>query len=273
MFFTYEFNSYSNSFNKWGFTENVLIMGDSHIKYSLNPKDFYSAKNISQESEPYYITFLKLKRILSNNSVDTLLLGFSYHNISTFNDRKLISPKWSTEMFKRIYPIYDFDEIPDVEIDKQRYVKTIIKKMCLLPKWSSSKSYIGSFSCSKGSNTNDYQAVIKRHYFNRENKESISSIQINYLYRIIDLCDENNMKCFLISTPVTYNYYKRVPKLFVNEYSKVKELLYKKSVIVIDKSQNNYSEDYFLNSDHLNCKGANQFTKEIIKQITENLDE
>ena len=56
---------------------NTLIVGDSGLGASLNPKMLNSTQNICQNSEPYYITYLKLKYIIEKNvKPDTIILGF-----------------------------------------------------------------------------------------------------------------------------------------------------------------------------------------------------
>ena len=69
---------------------NILIVGDSHTQRGINPKYFYSANNISQATEPYFLSFWKIKKYLNYNSVDTIILGCSHHNFSRFNDYKLV---------------------------------------------------------------------------------------------------------------------------------------------------------------------------------------
>ena len=55
----------------------TLIVGDSGLGASLNPKKLYSTQNICQNSEPYYITYFKLKFLLEKNvKPDTIILGW-----------------------------------------------------------------------------------------------------------------------------------------------------------------------------------------------------
>ena len=64
----------------------TLILAD-RIRASLNPSMLNSTQNICQNSEPYYITYLKLKFILEKNvKPDTIILGFGNHNISNYNE-------------------------------------------------------------------------------------------------------------------------------------------------------------------------------------------
>jgi hypothetical protein len=60
----------------------ILILGDSHPEGSLITGLFGSAQNISQTSEPYVVTYWKLRKILDTYKPDTLIVGFAPHNIS-----------------------------------------------------------------------------------------------------------------------------------------------------------------------------------------------
>ena len=80
---------------------NTLIIGDSHPQTAINPKLLNNAENLSQSAEPYLITYFKLKKLLDTNKINTVILGYSYHNLSAFNDKKFIDSKWSKKMFQR----------------------------------------------------------------------------------------------------------------------------------------------------------------------------
>ena len=107
---------------------NILIVGDSHTQASINPILFASSVNISQAAEPYYLSFWKLQNILSNTAIDTVILGFSYHNLSSFNDQKLTNEKWSSEMYNRMYYIENIKALKDLDIDYLEYYKSIQNK-------------------------------------------------------------------------------------------------------------------------------------------------
>ena len=97
----------------------TLIVGDSGLGASLNPKKLYSTQNICQNSEPYYITYFKLKFLLEKNvKPDTIILGFGNHNISNYNEYKLIDKFWKNRMFNTYYLIAnDIINIKNLKID------------------------------------------------------------------------------------------------------------------------------------------------------------
>ena len=80
---------------------NIIVIGDSHPMAAVNTNMLDNAINISRSAEPYVLTYWKLKAILKNHIPEILIIGFSPHNISAFNDKKFSDPDWSSEMFKR----------------------------------------------------------------------------------------------------------------------------------------------------------------------------
>jgi len=246
---------------------NVLILGDSHPQKSVNPKLFNNSLNISQYAEPYILTFWKLKNILKNSKIDTVMIGFAHHNISAFNDLKFQDKGWSTEMFKRIYPIQEFKTITSVEIDYLEFYKILWKQICLFPKLNHT-NYIGNYSNSNYSNISNAQSAVHNHYYYEGKEIGVSKIAISYLDSLINICTIRGVKPILISNPVHKTYYKKIPSINISAFEELKTELISKGVMVIDKTKENYPDSLFLDVNHLNESGANRFTKEIKEIFT-----
>jgi hypothetical protein len=244
----------------------ILIAGDSHTQYGINPSVIGDAQNISQSAEPYIITFWKLKKIFKSHKPNILILGFSPHNISEFNDFKFSKPKWSYEMFKRSYTIEQFNDINNkIPIDYLTFYKVLWKQCCLLPK-TNHIYYIGNYVESYNSNISDWKSAIKRHYYFNDKELSVSETAVNYLDSIVILCKKENVSLILAGPPVSENYYKHIPQSIKKEY----HLLYNKYkhfLTKINDTETNYPDSLFLDSDHLNSYGANRFSKEILNKI------
>ena len=247
----------------------ILIIGDSHPMRAINPSFFNSAQNICQSAEPYSITYWKLKLVINNIKIDTVLIGFAPHNISDFNDLKFLDKKWSNEMFERSYLIQDFRSLDNISIDYYSYYRFLFKRLCLFPRLNHIY-YIGNYDNDNRSNVSNVSHTIKRH-FNYKNKPSkISQISINYLDSIVNLCIENDIVPILINTPVHNTYYTEIPKniqkRFIIEIKKWKN----KGIKVINHNSSNlYPDNYFFNSDHLNNSGASYYTPRLIQLIRE----
>lgn len=243
----------------------ILIAGDSHSQKSLNPKFFNNAKNIAQPAEPYIITYWKLKYIFSQSSniIDTLILGFAPHNISQFNDLKFSKDNWSSEMFKRSYPIEELNKIPNnISIDYSSFYKVLWKQTGFYPKRNHT-NFIGSYKNKKTSDISDWNTAIQRHYFFEGKELGVSDVSINYLDSIVDLCDSKKMELVLVSHPVYEKYLKSIPSVIINKYSTL-EREYDKKHIVYNQTDKEYPDSLYLNSDHLNEYGAERFSKELV---------
>lgn len=247
----------------------ILIAGDSHTQRALNPKFLQSAINMSQVSEPYFITYWKLKKYLSQNITHKIILGFSYHNLS-FNNNNLFDRSWADEMFKRIYSLSTISFNNDIGINKYEFYKIKLHNMCLYPNINPFY-FKGGFSNSSYTNLSDSCVAIRRHYFYNNFKNSAANISMQYLDSIVSLCNKNKIKLILISTPLHYSYLNKIPNGFIKNYELIKEKLNKDSVVVLDFSHQKYPDKFYLNSDHLNSIGSEKFTKQvasIIKNIS-----
>jgi hypothetical protein len=245
---------------------NILIAGDSHPQKSLNPEYFNNAQNISQPAEPYVLTYWKLKNIFHSYIPDTLIIGFAPHNISEFNDLKFSNENWSSEMFKRSYPIEQFDKISNkIPIDFTTFYKTLWKQTAFYPK-KNHINYIGSYSNSKKNDISDSLTSVQRHYYLNGIELGVSELAVNYLDSIVELCDSRKIELIIVSNPVHKQYLKKIPVKIMEKYIELTKK-YNVNYTVFDKTTDRYPDSLFLNSDHLNEKGAKKFTEELIEYL------
>lgn len=250
---------------------NLIFVGDSHIQNAINPKFLPGSINIAQPAEPYILTYWKLKKILRTNQSGKVVLGFAPHNIAKFNDYKFSDSKWASEMFKRSYPIEEFNTIKnEIEIDYTEYYKTLFKKLCFYPHDNHSRSYIGNFSNSTNNKINDFEETINRHFYYKNNRPDISELSIKYLDSIVLLISTSQKKLILLNTPVHRNYSQRVPENIYKKYCDLVENFKSLNVTVIDKFVNDYNDSMFLNVDHLNTYGAKKLSMELESLLNNN---
>lgn len=240
----------------------ILIVGDSHPQKSINPQYFKSAQNISQPMEPLILTYWKLKRVLSIAKPDIIIIGLAPHNISAFNDLKFSKKKWASEMFIRSYTIQNFKKIKSIDIDYKKYYNVLWKENCFYPKTDHFK-FIGNYLNSDFSDISDSNSAIERHYYYNNKLLGESEIAITYVDSIIQICDLNRKIPIFVSSPVHKSYYKLIPSQVKVKYEELKKRLNSREIVFIDKTTDYYPDSLYLNSDHLNKKGANRFTLEI----------
>jgi len=242
----------------------VLIVGDSHPQKGIDPNLFENAQNISQPAEPYVLTYWKLEKIFQTSVPDTLILGFAPHNISEFNDSKFSDKVLASALFERSYSIEKLDDIAGrVPVDYNAYYKTLWKQTAFYPK-RNHVGYLGRYTNNKLSSTADWETAVQRHYFDGEVAFNVSSLALDYLNLIVDLCAANNVELVLVSHPVHENYLNNIPQHITDKHSSLMSQ-YGKDNIVINNTAKVYPDSLYLNSDHLNAYGAERFTNEIIE--------
>ncbi len=90
--------------------KNILILGDSNTESAINDTILDNSINLSHSADPFFYSFLKLRKILpANNHIDTVLLSFSPHNLFkndwTFNEKHIHS------RFGQYYPLMTIEDI------------------------------------------------------------------------------------------------------------------------------------------------------------------
>lgn len=241
----------------------VLIAGDSHLQKALDPRRFVSAENTCQPAEPYVVTYWKLRYLFQRQAPRVLLLGFSHHHISAFNDRKFWDAQWATEMFHRVYPIQDFKEVKDLRVDCGEFFKIYFNRMCLYPR-TDHFGFLGGYCPAEGTYLGNIQAAIDRHFYFQGQPLGVSEKALRYLDAIVALCRRHGVEPVLVGSPVHPDYYARIPPAFKAHFEADKKRLGGQGVRVLDFTATAWADDFYLDGDHLNQKGAARFTDLVI---------
>ena len=262
---------------------NTLIVGDSHLQSGLNDAIIDSSVNVCKGAENYFITYHKLIYILNHNkNINKVILGFSPHNFTIYNDFKFKEKPWKTSTLTAYAPILSYSDIKkEFLIDNTAYCQAIFRNY-LIPNFyyyknfifQKDKSYLynGVQHLSNKTNVNDSLLLIKQsnmlfHYKNK-NDITLSTKSLKYFEKIIDLLEKRNIKIVLISTPLHPKLSAKVPKKTYMFFNTLKsEYSIKKNILVLDYSNYNMKDKYFGDFHHLNKKGAILFSNEIKKNL------
>jgi hypothetical protein len=236
----------------------TLVLGDSHAKYDINPQLLDDAINVAQTGENYIVSYWKLKYFLKEFHPETIILGYSPHNISRFNDYKFIDDEWSEEMFKRTYAIEDFDK-DTVDFDNTTYWKVYFKRMAFFPR-KNHFEFVGKYEKDERNNISDSLLAIGRHYYTYGEYIGLSKQSIDFLNKIIALCAQNNIKLILVEGKTHTAYSSRIPPSILINYNKLKLKLLKQQDIRFYENLDQFEDELFLDSNHLNYKGSLKFT-------------
>lgn len=248
---------------------NLLIAGDSRVMTAINPDSIPNSRNIAQNSESYFLTYHKLKFILpANPQIKNLVIGFSYPSFSAYMDGLYYQDIATADIFSRFYPIMLPKDFAPLKIDESKYYQVYFKQMLLLPHLKH-EQYLGEFTkLPYGLNKANLESVVKRHYFDKNNKNiGISKISTAYLDSIINYCNQQNIKLTLINIPFQKDYLKSVPQNFIDFYNSKKSELTSRGVRILDYSQLELDNKYFKDYNHLDLDGANYFTAQIKKEL------
>ena len=260
----------------------TLICGDSHPMCALDDKIIPNSINISLSAECYYYTYYRLKKILNNdNHLKYILLGLSFSNFGENRDNRI----YKTEETKNMYPRYFLmlDNKEKIYLLKKNFNGLLestpyILRSSIITFFKTNiyanYPFWGYFRDSKSTNLSDtnIKAAINRHYYNNNSDllQSFSDLQLEYILKIIDLCTKKNIRLYLINTPVSNEYFSKIPEKFINHYYNIVEKLKSnKNVKILDYHNYKLPQNCYGDADHLNSNGAKIFSKKIISEMND----
>lgn len=251
----------SNKVNLFKLTneKHVLILGDSHTKYSLNDDSLSSFSNFSDDADSYFYSYIKLKQITYKNpQIDTLILSIGLHNIDQeIEERWLMNDKHINNRFRKYASLMDFSEIEFLVSKKPLQFISNIPSILFYPGYlllQGDKIY-GGYSDLKILN---YTKAKTNHILDlKKDKADVfqkSKLEIYYLNKIIKFCQTKKIGIILISTPLSpiiQNDNEQLYQLYREEFSDIPYL----------NMSNIYSDStYYGDLVHLNKFGAEKFT-------------
>ena len=272
LFFVYVFNLIMLKSSDMPFSDvDILILGDSHNGCAINPSHFKSAYNLSLNDESYVPTYYKLKKLIDVCIVDTILLSLSPHNISSFYEAKYLEKNQSKIFFSKYYPLFNFNSLKNLNIDIFQFCINYFKWMVLKPRINHLDPMIGSFAFRKSKQNVSYNDNVNQrinmHFYDDDILHDVSETMIAYLDSIVNICEKNSIKLYLISTPLHSEYYQAIPDSFKSEFQSQIIRLNDIGQSVFDYTLMYNEDSLFLDGDHLNINGANYFTNVIKKRL------
>jgi lysophospholipase L1-like esterase len=247
----------------------VLFLGDSHIEQAINDQYIPNSVNLAKQAEPYFYTYQKLKNIcVSNHQIDTLFLGYSYHNIS-YKIEEFIHGKYKNDIIPKYILLLTLKEQINILIDNFSDFPTIFKygtyfgTKNLFTKNPKKYSFLGEYKTAyetSRANSKTINIRIYFHFSSKNQKNPFSNENLLYFNKIIQLCKANKIHLILLSTPLHKEYQEKVPKIYRDKYY---QLIQENKLDYVHFEDQKFADDCFTpNGDHLTIKG--------VKQISEN---
>jgi hypothetical protein len=250
----------------------TIIIGDSHTACAINDSLTPEILNLSVLSEGYFFSYLKLGKIIQDNSkVKNVILGFSYHNLSIRYERFV----YGTPFFNSI----------------SRYISLMDLKdfFTLLSKQSSLANLAPIFRSSLGNIVKYYrkgnpcvmkdfipnipggangQSIVDRinyqYYFEGEPCK-VSDFNIFYLKKIVELCREKRINLVLLNVPMFDDYNAKIPLCVKSKYDSI---VNNSGVPLINLNDFHLPKEcFFPEGDHLNSYGATLTTNYLINYL------
>ena len=244
----------------------TLIMGDSHLKTSVDPTLFPSASNICSGAEPYPMTFYKLQKYLKDNpKTKEILLGFSYNNLGGYQNQKLNGTNAKSQ-FIRYYEIMPLDLPKRIEVNESKFYHTYVRELAMYPNFFESK-FLGGFDKLKaGLERADLTMTINKHFYQDGEFAGISDYSATYLDSIISLTKAHDLTLTIISPPLHKSYIQKVPIEIKDHFEVIKSHIEAQQIRVLDFTYQSYPDSLFKDYDHLSYKGAREFTKDLLSK-------
>ena len=245
----------------------ILVAGDSHLQCAIDPEVVPGSRNVSQSSEPYAITYWKLKKIFASWQPDTVLLTLSPHNVSSWSDDIFNLPGVAEEMFRRSYPVVEYEELyRDFAVSNAAVGKALTTRLLKYPSGRHAY-YIGEFAEKDSIRSTDPNPIIARHFYRDSTLLATSTKMIGYLDSIIALCNERGVTPIVVSTPLREAYQEQVPGNMHAAHVRKLSHLRRQGVRVINTTNQYYPDFLYYDADHLNTAGARLYTLSLFDRL------
>jgi len=252
----------------------TIITGDSHVQCAIDDSNLDTMKNISTSSECYLYSYYKLREIFEHNpNIRHLVLGFSYHNLSSYYDDYLTGEP-AVSVLSRYVDVIDPSEYVKLVRTNFKLIRPILKKIAI-PLSMKRHRYIGGFlhrdTGDMSVNEKTINRRIKNQYYRNQEPRSYSQTNIEYFYKILDLCKRHDVSIILLSTPTHPEHYRKIPDTFKSLYL---QLIRENNLTVIDFAGLKLSDEHFMpDGDHLNNRGAALATEYFSNSLKNHLPE
>lgn len=258
----------------------VLIFGDSHTFYGLNPKYFSKpVLNMANVSQTIYFDKLLFEEHVDYlDSLKFVIIPIEYTTLSQIDNSQ--EDYWR----KYFYATQMELNVPTIKwFDPKQYSLALTQKLgktgTYVKNFLDDKTLIG---CDENGWGNTYVTTLDSLELNRlakliSRKHDDGSMDftknLNRIKDIIERCTEKNIKVVLVNMPVSQPYLKLLNQEEVKAISAISKKLDETYSNVINVNllyDDRFMQNDFHDADHLNINGAKKCS-EIINNIIENL--
>jgi hypothetical protein len=273
--FTLYKNSDENSLFKLNKNISTIVLGHSHPECAFNDSLIDNFKNLGNSAEPYFYTYFKIKEILKYNpQIKNVLVEYSNNSL----DKNTNDWVWGENYLFNSFPKYiAYMDFSDLELLFSHNFRSFIDVLSITFK----RNLFNFFSKGKEINAESYGGYLYLKRFKtdslinamtnekntNESKIAISTVNLNYLKKIVSLCNSGKVHIFFVRSPLNSSY----PEL--RNEGKYKEILKNEfsNIDFLDFKDYPLTNDEFGDLEHLNYKGAKVFSLYFNKLLKEGL--
>lgn len=195
----------------------TIILGHSHPECAYNDSLIPNVRNLAQSGEAYLYTYLKAKKILSENKqINSVLIEFETTQIDTLMNSWTWDDAHISEKFTIYLPILDYSEFRLLWQKNSSgilsfFPKAFIKRMghnlisiLIKRKNIESDNQFGGYNYITRAKTDSLLKAVESHQkvLREDNNQMTSNINIKYLSKIINYCNQKGVHVYLIRSPL-----------------------------------------------------------------------
>lgn len=250
----------------------IVIFGHSHPACSFNNKLNKKIINLAKSGEGYFYNYQKIKEVLPNNDVDVIFIEYTNNQIHARMDNWI----WGNEQLGTFLPWHTpFISKEDLGLLYQNNKEGVHQTLSTSTLLNFSR--IATFDYSVSTKFGGYYELKNKYVEEKEKEDSkdtlesidplaISKINIKYLEKIVNYCNEKKVEVFFIRSPQHKNYPRQNEALLF----KIKDEKFKE-IPFLDFDTFPLKDEQFADIGHINKYGADVFTTWFNKLIDNGL--
>jgi len=235
----------------------IVLFGHSHPECAFNDTLISNFKNLSHSAESYFYTYQKIKKVLSQNpQIETVLIEYSNNQI----DEKMNDWTWGYEYMSNMFPQYvSFMDKSDIDLLIDNNPKDLMNCMSISTRKNLIRLFTWNYDFSDG-----LGGYLRLNKVSKETNDAvsnksanISSVNVEYLQKIIVYCHAQHKKVFLVRSPLhkKYEYLKNE-----KDFTRIRNEKFS-DVDFLDFNKFPLNKEDFADYGHLNYSGSTKFSK------------
>jgi len=241
----------------------TLVLGDSHIQLAIDCRHAGSCCiNSSINAESTYFTYYRLKKFLRlNPQLTDVYLGFSYHNLSAYYHDFITGP-YSENIASRYFTLLPLREQVCFLQNSARRIPYFLKDVLKYNLIELNYGYRNRFDSTHAQVDEMHERLQSQYYDTSGHLHPFSDLNIRYLKKTVQLCQQEGVELYLLSTPVHPYYESLIPRAYKLKYQ---NLLQELDAKLIDFSSLALDDTCFApDGDHLSVKGADRVSSHFV---------